>query len=54
MKLVFVASPLSTQYKLRIKSKDVLAQNQDNVSELGYLSIHGLVSVSYNTVKDIA
>jgi len=54
MKLVFVASPLSMQYKLRIKSKDGLAQNQDNVSEWGYMSIHGLVSVSYNTVKDIA
>jgi hypothetical protein len=33
---------------LRRKSKDLLAWNQDNVSEWGDMSIHGLVSVSYN------
>jgi hypothetical protein len=31
---------------LRRKSKDGLARNQNNVSELGNMSIRGLVSVS--------
>jgi hypothetical protein len=31
---------------LRRKSKDRLARNQNNVSELGNMSIRGLVSVS--------
>jgi hypothetical protein len=43
IKLVFVASPLST---LRRKSKDGLAQNQNNVSEWGDMSIRSVVSVS--------
>jgi len=33
---IFVASPLSTQ--LRRKSKDWLAQNQNNISEWGIMS----------------
>ena len=41
MKLVFVASPLTPA--LRRKSKDWLARNQDNVSEWGDMSIHGLL-----------
>jgi hypothetical protein len=35
IKLVFVASPLSTHAAIRSKSKDWLAENQDNVSEWG-------------------
>jgi hypothetical protein len=41
MKLVFVASPLTPA--LRRKNKDWLARNQDNVSEWGDMSIHGLL-----------
>ena len=39
--LVFDASPLSMQYWR--KGKDWFARNQDNVSELGYMSIRGLL-----------
>ena len=39
LELVFGASPLSTQ---RWKSKDWLAQNQDNVSEWSNMSPYGL------------
>ena len=40
IKLVFVSPPLSTVS--RRKSKDRLAQNQDNVSVWDDMSIHGL------------
>ena len=45
IKLVYVASPLSIELVLRRKGKDWLAEieNQDNVSEWGDTSIHGLL-----------
>ena len=45
IKLVFVASPLSTakHATLRRKSKDWLALNQDNVSKRGVMSFHRLM-----------
>ena len=46
MKLVFVAYPLLNHAALRRKSKDWLARNRDNMSELGNMSICGLLSVS--------
>ena len=42
MKLVFVASSL-LHAALRIKSKNWLSQNQDNVSECCHMSIRGLL-----------
>ena len=36
---------------LRRKSKDWLAQNQDNVSEWGDISIHGLLFQLASTIK---
>ena len=45
MKLIFVASPLE-HAALRKRSKDWLAQHQNNVSEWGDNSIRRLVSVS--------
>ena len=50
MKLVFVASSLSMQ-ALRRKSKDWLAQNQDNVGRHVYQRT--VVSVSYSTIKNL-
>ena len=41
IKLIFVASPLSTQH-IRRKSKDWMAWNKDNVSEWGDVSTCGL------------
>ena len=40
--LVIVASPQSTQHFVRRKSKDLLARNQDNVSEWSDMSTRGL------------
>ena len=36
---------------LRKKSKDWLAQNQDNVSEWGDMSIHGMLFQEASTIK---
>jgi len=41
--LVFVDSPLIKHAALMSKSKDWLARNQNNVSELGDMSIRGLL-----------
>ena len=44
LKLVFAASPLSTKYAaLRIKSRDWMARNQDNLSEFNNMSTYRLL-----------
>ena len=51
IKLVFVASPLSTHAAIRSKSKDWLAENQDNVSECGDMSTHRLLFQRASSIK---
>jgi hypothetical protein len=51
IKLVFVASPLSTHAAIRSKSKDWLAENQDNVSECGDMSTHKLLFQRASSIK---
>ena len=52
LKLIFVASPLSTQhYSLRTRSRDWLAWNQDDMSEWGDMSISRLLFQWASTIK---